>query len=66
MSAARTLAKSGTSVVVLERETIRWGASSHNAGITGRGIKKFEGMKTRMKWYKSQLGDKIEVVPASK
>ena len=39
LSAARTLAKGGTKVVVLERETIGWGASSRNAGITGSGLK---------------------------
>ncbi|MFH1636708.1 MAG: FAD-binding oxidoreductase [Chloroflexota bacterium] len=40
LSAARTLAKSGTSAVVLEREQINWGASSRNGGITGCGLKK--------------------------
>lgn len=39
LSAARTLAKSSASVVVLERETIGWGASSRNGGITGCGLK---------------------------
>jgi len=39
LSAARTLAKSGASVAVLERETIGWGASSRNGGITGCGLK---------------------------
>jgi len=39
LSAARTLAKSGASVVVLEGETIGWGASSRNGGITGCGLK---------------------------
>jgi glycine/D-amino acid oxidase-like deaminating enzyme len=39
LSAARTLAKSATSVAVLERETIGWGASSRNAGITGCSLK---------------------------
>ena len=40
LSAALTLAKSGTNVVVLEREHIGWGASSRNGGITGCGLKK--------------------------
>ena len=40
LSAARTLAKHGTSVAVLEREKIGWGASSRNGGITGCGLKK--------------------------
>jgi len=39
LSAARTLAKSGSSVAVLERETIGWGASSRNGGMTGCGLK---------------------------
>jgi glycine/D-amino acid oxidase-like deaminating enzyme len=40
LSAARILAKSGASVAVLERETIGWGASSRNGGITGGGLKR--------------------------
>ena len=39
LSAARVLAKQKASVAVLERETIGWGASSRNAGITGCGLK---------------------------
>ena len=39
LSAARTLARAGASVVLFERETIGWGASSRNAGITGCGLK---------------------------
>jgi hypothetical protein len=39
LSAARTLAKASVSVAVLERETVGWGASSRNAGITGCGLK---------------------------
>lgn len=40
LSAARTLAKGGASVVVLERETIGWGASSRNGGqvLTGQKV----------------------------
>ena len=40
LSAARTLAKGGASVVVLEREAIGWGASSRNGGqvLTGQKV----------------------------
>ena len=40
LSAARTLAQRGASVVVLEKETIGWGASSRNGGqvLTGLAI----------------------------
>jgi glycine/D-amino acid oxidase-like deaminating enzyme len=54
LSAARTLAKSGTSVVVLERETIGWGASSRNGGITGCGLK--AGAQTIFKRYGEKYG----------
>jgi len=39
LSAARTLAKSGTRVAVLEAETIGWGASSRNGGMVLTGMK---------------------------
>jgi len=39
LSAARTLAKAGASVAVLEEHSIGWGASSRNGGITGPGLK---------------------------
>lgn len=39
LSAALTLAKKGTGVVVLEAETIGWGASSRNGGMTLTGLK---------------------------
>jgi glycine/D-amino acid oxidase-like deaminating enzyme len=39
LSAARTLAKSGASVAVLEAETIGWGASSRNGGMVLTGLK---------------------------
>jgi len=57
LSAARTLAKSGTSVAVLERETIGWGASSRNAGITGCGMK--AGMMKIFKRYGKKYGHKF-------
>lgn len=39
LSAARTLAKKGVKVVVLESETIGWGASSRNGGMVLTGMK---------------------------
>ena len=39
LSAARTLAKKGVRVVVLESETIGWGASSRNGGMVLTGLK---------------------------
>jgi glycine/D-amino acid oxidase-like deaminating enzyme len=39
LSAARTLAKRGLKVAVLEAETIGWGASSRNGGMTLTGLK---------------------------
>jgi glycine/D-amino acid oxidase-like deaminating enzyme len=39
LSAARTLAKAGARVVVLESETIGWGASSRNGGMVLTGLK---------------------------
>jgi glycine/D-amino acid oxidase-like deaminating enzyme len=39
LSAARTLAKRGARVVVLEAETIGWGASSRNGGMVLTGMK---------------------------
>ncbi len=39
LSAARTLAKKGLQVVVLESETIGWGASSRNGGMVLTGMK---------------------------
>ena len=39
LSAARTLAKKGASVAVLEAETIGWGASSRNGGMVLSGMK---------------------------
>src|ERR1700747_1047031 len=39
LSAARTLTKRGARVVVLEAETIGWGASSRNGGMVLSGMK---------------------------
>lgn len=39
LSAARTLAQKGANVVVLESETIGWGASSRNGGMVLTGLK---------------------------
>jgi len=39
LSAARTLAKAGASVAVLEGQTIGWGASSRNGGMVLTGLK---------------------------
>ncbi len=39
LSAARTIAKQGLKVAVLEAETIGWGASSRNGGMTLTGLK---------------------------
>src|SRR5512132_2536441 len=39
LSAARTLAKQGANVAVLESETVGWGASSRNGGMVLTGLK---------------------------
>ena len=57
LSAARTLAKSGTNTIVLEREYIGWGASSRNGGITGCGLKK--GIPAIFKDYGKEYGHKF-------
>ena len=49
LSAARTLAKRGVNVAVLEAETIGWGASSRNGGMTLTGLK--PGMQAVIKRY---------------
>lgn len=49
LSAARTLAKRGLKVAVLEAHTIGWGASSRNGGMTLTGLK--PSMHTVIKQY---------------
>jgi glycine/D-amino acid oxidase-like deaminating enzyme len=53
LSAARTLAKRGVRVAVLEAQTIGWGASSRNGGMTLTGLKL--GMQTVFKKYGRDL-----------
>jgi len=57
LSAARTLAKAGAKVVVIEAETIGWGASSRNGGMVLTGLK--VGMKTIMKKYGRELAKNL-------
>ncbi|HAX70926.1 MAG TPA: FAD-dependent oxidoreductase, partial [Anaerolineae bacterium] len=57
LSAARTLAKQGVSVVVLETETMGWGASSRNGGMTLTGLK--PAMQTVIKNYGRELAKEL-------
>src|SRR5215213_1368855 len=57
LSAARTLAKQGVKVAVLEAESIGWGASSRNGGMVLTGLKL--GMKTIQKRYGRELARKL-------
>jgi glycine/D-amino acid oxidase-like deaminating enzyme len=57
LSAARTLAQRGTSVAVLEANTIGWGASSRNGGMVLTGLKL--GMGTVFKRYGRELARKL-------
>jgi glycine/D-amino acid oxidase-like deaminating enzyme len=57
LSAARTLAKQGASVAVLEAETIGWGASSRNGGMALTGLKL--PMQTVIKRYGRDLAKQL-------
>src|SRR5215213_4605999 len=57
LSAARTLAKQGVSVAVLEANTIGWGASSRNGGMVLTGLKL--GMQTVMKKYGREVARRL-------
>lgn len=57
LSAARTLAKHGANVVVLEAETIGWGASSRNGGMVLTGLK--VGMQTIQKRYGREIARRL-------
>ena len=57
LSAARTLARNGARVVVLESETIGWGASSRNGGMVLPGLK--PAMSTVIKRYGLDAAKKL-------
>lgn len=57
LSAARTLAKHGTRVVVLEAQAIGWGASSRNGGMVLTGLKL--GTRTIINKYGRDLAGKL-------
>ena len=57
LSAARTLAKRGTSVAILEAETAGWGASSRNGGMVLTGLK--VGMSTILKKYGQEIAQRL-------
>ena len=57
LSAARTLAKRGVQVAVLEAKTIGWGASSRNGGMTLTGLK--PGMQTVIKRYGREIARQL-------
>src|SRR5260370_33528335 len=76
LSAARTLAKRGVSVAVLEAETFGWGASSRNGGMVLTGMKlpvpaliKRYGRENRPKMYgpsPGSIGCVEPIVPEGK
>ena len=57
LSAARTLAQRGAKVAVLEAETIGWGASSRNGGMTLTGLK--PSMHTVMKKFGRETAKRL-------
>jgi glycine/D-amino acid oxidase-like deaminating enzyme len=57
LSTALTLAKRGVNVVVLEAETMGWGASSRNGGMTLTGLK--PAMQTVIKKYGRELAKEL-------
>src|SRR5574337_822542 len=57
LSAARTLAKRGVKTAVLEAETIGWGASSRNGGMTLTGLK--VSMQSVIKRYGRDLARRL-------
>src|SRR6202521_1321323 len=57
LSAARTLAKRGAKVAVLESETIGWGASSRNGGMVLTGMKL--GVNKLISIYGSELARRM-------
>jgi glycine/D-amino acid oxidase-like deaminating enzyme len=57
LSAARTLARQGARVAVLEANTIGWGASSRNGGMVLTGLKL--GMQTVMQRYGREIAKQL-------
>jgi glycine/D-amino acid oxidase-like deaminating enzyme len=57
LSAARTLAKQGVTVAVLEANTIGWGASSRNGGMVLTGLKL--GMRSVMQKYGRETAQRL-------
>src|SRR5271155_2787411 len=57
LSAARTLAKRGAKVAVLESETIGWGASSRNGGMVLTGLKL--GVNQLISMYRRELARRM-------